>query len=93
MLNWEMECKKWCPAFKLMTYYGSAKDRKLKRQGWSKPNAFHICITSYTIVLQVRLLQSASVIQQCFRPTKSTQSAVWPSLAQGHQSQEDPVSN
>ena len=54
MLNWEVECKKWCPAFKLLTYYGSAKERKAKRQGWSKPNAFHICITSYTLVLQVR---------------------------------------
>ena len=53
MLNWEMEFKKWCPAFKLMTYYGSAKERKAKRQGWSKPNAFHVCITSYTLVLQV----------------------------------------
>ena len=52
MLNWEVECKKWCPAFKLLTYYGSAKERKAKRQGWSKPNAFHICITSYTLVLQ-----------------------------------------
>ena len=54
MLNWEMECKKWCPAFKLLTYFGSAKERKAKRQGWSKPNAFHICITSYTLVLQAR---------------------------------------
>ena len=53
MLNWEMEFKKWCPAFKLLTYFGSAKERKLKRHGWSKPNAFHICITSYTLVLQV----------------------------------------
>ncbi|KAK9839615.1 hypothetical protein WJX81_001019 [Elliptochloris bilobata] len=52
MLNWEMECKKWCPAFKLLTYFGSAKERKAKRQGWSKPNAFHVCITSYTLVLQ-----------------------------------------
>ncbi|WIA40512.1 hypothetical protein OEZ86_013861 [Tetradesmus obliquus] len=52
MLNWEMEFKKWCPAFKLLTYYGSAKERKAKRQGWSKPGAFHVCITSYTLVLQ-----------------------------------------
>jgi E1A-binding protein p400 len=52
MLNWEMEFKKWCPAFKLLTYYGSAKERKIKRQGWSKPHAFHVCITSYTLVLQ-----------------------------------------
>lgn len=52
MLNWEMEFKKWCPAFKLLTYYGSAKERKQKRQGWSKPHAFHVCITSYTLALQ-----------------------------------------
>ena len=56
MLNWEVEFKKWCPAFKLLTYYWSAKERKKKREGWSKPNAFHVCITSYTLVLQVTLL-------------------------------------
>lgn len=33
MLNWEMEFKKWCPAFKILTYYGTQKERKLKRQG------------------------------------------------------------
>ena len=42
-----------CPAFKLLTYYGGIKERAAKRQGWSKPNAFHVCITSYTLVLQV----------------------------------------
>lgn len=52
MLNWEMEFKRWCPAFKLLTYYGNPKERAAKRQGWSKPNAFHVCITSYTLVLQ-----------------------------------------
>lgn len=52
MLNWEMEFKKWCPGFKIMTYYGSQKERKLKRTGWTKPNAFHVCITSYKLVIQ-----------------------------------------
>ncbi|KAH1009634.1 hypothetical protein HUJ04_001962 [Dendroctonus ponderosae] len=52
MLNWEMECKKWCPAFKILTYYGSQKERKMKRTGWTKPNMFHICITSYKLVIQ-----------------------------------------
>uniref|UniRef100_A0A8C6XX48 Helicase SRCAP n=1 Tax=Naja naja TaxID=35670 RepID=A0A8C6XX48_NAJNA len=52
MLNWEMEIKRWCPSFKILTYYGAQKERKLKRQGWTKPNAFHICITSYKLVLQ-----------------------------------------
>ncbi|XP_030847901.1 helicase domino isoform X4 [Strongylocentrotus purpuratus] len=52
MLNWEMELKKWCPAFKILTYYGSQKERKLKRTGWTKSNAFHVCITSYKLVIQ-----------------------------------------
>nr|QVD39288.1 Helicase domino [Schistocerca gregaria] len=52
MLNWEMEFKKWCPAFKILTYYGSQKERKQKRTGWTKPNAFHVCITSYKLVIQ-----------------------------------------
>ncbi|MCL4126855.1 UNVERIFIED_CONTAM: hypothetical protein GTU68_001753 [Idotea baltica] len=52
MLNWEMEFKKWCPAFKILTYYGTQKERKMKRQGWTKSNAFHVCITSYKLVIQ-----------------------------------------
>eukprot|EP00958_Prasinococcus_capsulatus_P028547 scaffold6922_cov363-Prasinococcus_capsulatus_cf.AAC.5 len=52
MLNWETELKKWCPAFKILTYFGSMKERKQKRQGWSKPNSFHVCITTYRLVLQ-----------------------------------------
>uniref|UniRef100_A0A3B4U136 Helicase ATP-binding domain-containing protein n=1 Tax=Seriola dumerili TaxID=41447 RepID=A0A3B4U136_SERDU len=32
MLNWEMELKRWCPGFKILTYFGSQKERKLKRQ-------------------------------------------------------------
>ncbi|KAG7280654.1 hypothetical protein CRUP_023273, partial [Coryphaenoides rupestris] len=52
MLNWEMELKRWCPGFKILTYFGSQKERKMKRQGWTKPNAFHVCITSYKLVLQ-----------------------------------------
>uniref|UniRef100_A0A7S2S8M9 Uncharacterized protein n=1 Tax=Mucochytrium quahogii TaxID=96639 RepID=A0A7S2S8M9_9STRA len=52
LLNWEIEIKKFCPGFKILTYYGSAKERKLKRTGWTKPNAFHICITSYQLAVQ-----------------------------------------
>jgi len=71
MLNWEMEFKKWCPAFKILTYYGNQKERRLKRigtfntsiavqcfihlflcSGWTRENAFHVCITSYKLVIQ-----------------------------------------
>ena len=52
MLNWEHEFKKFCPAFKILTYYGSIQQRKEKRQGWSKQDAFHVCITSYKLAVQ-----------------------------------------
>jgi len=55
MLNWEMELKKWCPAFKILTYYGSVKERKVKRQvRWSSLlfsifAARHACIAQRMI--------------------------------------------
>ena len=52
LVNWEVEFKKWLPGFKIMTYFGSMKERKLKRQGWTKPNLFHVCITSYRLAVQ-----------------------------------------
>ena len=52
IVNWEMEFKRWLPAFKILAYHGNAKERKLKRRGWSDPAAFHACITSYQLVLQ-----------------------------------------
>ncbi|KAJ3007058.1 swr1 complex component, partial [Thoreauomyces humboldtii] len=52
MLNWECEFKKWLPGFKLLTYYGNIAERAAKRVGWAKSNSFHVCITSYQIVLR-----------------------------------------
>uniref|UniRef100_A0A3Q0RT20 Snf2-related CREBBP activator protein n=1 Tax=Amphilophus citrinellus TaxID=61819 RepID=A0A3Q0RT20_AMPCI len=55
MLNWEMELKRWCPGFKILTYFGSQKERNLARirnENDTNPNAFHVCITSYKLVLQ-----------------------------------------
>jgi len=52
IVNWEMEFKRWLPAFKILCYHGNAKERKERRKGWSDPNAFHVCITSYQLVLQ-----------------------------------------
>ena len=28
LVNWEMEFKRWCPAFKILSYFGSPKERK-----------------------------------------------------------------
>ncbi|WBW73395.1 SNF2 family ATP-dependent chromatin remodeller Swr1 [Schizosaccharomyces osmophilus] len=52
MLNWEMEFKKFLPGFKILTYYGNPQERKEKRTGWYKPDTWHVCITSYQLVLQ-----------------------------------------
>ena len=52
IVNWEAEFKRWCPTFKILTYYGSANARKNLRNGWMKLNSFHVCITSYQLVVQ-----------------------------------------
>lgn len=52
LLNWEMEFKKWCPGFKIMTYYGSIEERKQKRRGWMDDTSWNVLITSYQLVLQ-----------------------------------------
>ncbi|PAV64012.1 hypothetical protein WR25_04929 [Diploscapter pachys] len=55
ILNWEMELKKWCPALKILTYFGGLKERQEKRKGWNRPHAFHVCITSYkTVTTDIR---------------------------------------
>ena len=52
MLNWEMEFKKFCPGFKVMTYYGTIEERKQKRKGWQNDDLWNVYITSYQLVLQ-----------------------------------------
>jgi E1A-binding protein p400 len=52
ILNWEKELKRWCPGLKVLSYYGSQKERKAKRVGWSKHNTFHVVITSYKLAVQ-----------------------------------------
>ncbi|KAL9086910.1 MAG: hypothetical protein Q9165_006916 [Trypethelium subeluteriae] len=52
MLNWEVEFKKFLPGFKILVYYGTAEERKAKRQGWSNPNRYNVVITSYQLILQ-----------------------------------------
>ncbi|PWY77137.1 SNF2 family helicase/ATPase [Aspergillus heteromorphus CBS 117.55] len=52
ILNWEMEFKKWCPGFKIMTYYGNQEERRQKRKGWMDDSNWNVLITSYQLVLQ-----------------------------------------
>jgi SNF2 family DNA or RNA helicase len=52
IINWETELKRFCPGFKVLTYYGSAKRRKELRTGWTKSNWYHVVITSYQLAVQ-----------------------------------------
>lgn len=52
ILNWETELKRFCPSFKVLCYYGSAKRRKELRTGWTKTNVYHVVITSYQLAVQ-----------------------------------------
>jgi SNF2 family DNA or RNA helicase len=52
IVNWETEFKRFCPAFKILCYYGSAKRRKELRTGWTKTNWYHVVITSYQLAVQ-----------------------------------------
>ena len=51
ILNWEMEFKKFCPGFKILTYYGTMDERRAKRKGWTDPDKWHVLITSYTLAV------------------------------------------
>lgn len=52
MVNWEVEFKRWLPGFKVLTYFGGSKERRFKRRGWTDPDMFHVCITSYALAVQ-----------------------------------------
>lgn len=51
ILNWEMEFKKFCPGFKILTYYGDQKEREAKRVGWLDDTKWNVVITSYQLIL------------------------------------------
>ncbi|KAJ2358613.1 swr1 complex component [Coemansia sp. RSA 2618] len=52
LMNWQQELLRWVPGFKVLAYFGTREERKLKRRGWSRRNAFHVCVTSYQLAIQ-----------------------------------------
>ncbi|KAK2197699.1 bifunctional P-loop containing nucleoside triphosphate hydrolase/Helicase superfamily 1-2 [Babesia duncani] len=52
LLNWEIEFKKFCPGFNVLSYYGTPQERAKKRVGWNQPHSFNVCIVSYATVVQ-----------------------------------------
>ncbi|KAL2759144.1 hypothetical protein ACRALDRAFT_2100967, partial [Sodiomyces alcalophilus JCM 7366] len=93
--NWEQEVRKFVPEFKILPYWGSAGDRKVLRKFWDRKHttyrkdaSFHVCITSYQLVVsdvayfqkmrwQYMILDEAQAI-------KSSQSSRWKSLLNFH---------
>ena len=52
--NWEAEISKFCPEFKVLPYWGSVRERKTLRRGFShrlgsRESNFHIVISSYKL--------------------------------------------
>lgn len=54
LLNWKTEFQRWCPGMKVLVYIGSRKERHRLRKGWMSEDAFHVCITSYSLVVMDR---------------------------------------
>ncbi|XP_069562809.1 E1A-binding protein p400 isoform X5 [Brachyistius frenatus] len=52
LLNWEVEFKRWCPGLKILLYLGNKKERRSKRLWWGEANSFHVCVTSYKLLMK-----------------------------------------
>ncbi|XP_042344775.1 E1A-binding protein p400 isoform X2 [Plectropomus leopardus] len=52
LLNWEVEFKRWCPGLKILLYLGNRRERRSKRTWWGEANSFHVCITSYKLLMK-----------------------------------------
>ncbi|KAM9464931.1 E1A-binding protein p400-like isoform 10-T12 [Salvelinus alpinus] len=52
MLSWEMEFKRWCPGLKILLYLGNKHECRAKRRWWAEANSFHVCVTSYKLLLK-----------------------------------------
>ncbi|XP_038077315.1 chromatin-remodeling ATPase INO80-like [Patiria miniata] len=56
--NWQQECARFVPNFKVLPYWGNPQERRILRKFWSQrplqttDSEFHILITSYQLVIQ-----------------------------------------
>ncbi|XP_066282143.1 chromatin-remodeling ATPase INO80-like isoform X2 [Branchiostoma lanceolatum] len=58
--NWQQECSRFVPKFKVLPYWGNQHDRKVLRKFWNQKQLqmhtedapFHVLITSYQLVVQ-----------------------------------------
>jgi len=89
--NWQQEISKFVPDFKVLPYWGNAKDRKVLRKFWdrkqvtyTKDSPFHVLVTSYQlIVADIQYFQRIKwqyMILDEAQAIKSSQSSRWKSL-------------
>jgi chromatin-remodeling ATPase INO80 len=93
--NWQQEIAKFIPTFKVVPYWGTAKDRKVLRKFWdrkspvyAKDAAFHVCVTSYQLVVQdaqyFQKMKWQYMILDEAQAIKSSQSSRWKVLLSFH---------
>lgn len=89
--NWQQEITKFVPNFKVLPYWGNAKDRKILRKFWDRKNyrysrdsPFHVLVTSYQLVVAdaayFQKMKWQYMILDEAQAIKSSQSSRWKSL-------------
>ncbi|ODV80058.1 uncharacterized protein CANTADRAFT_64469 [Suhomyces tanzawaensis NRRL Y-17324] len=89
--NWQQEITKFVPDFKVLPYWGNAKDRKVLRKFWDRKNVrygkdapFHVLVTSYQLVVAdaayFQKMKWQYMILDEAQAIKSSQSSRWKSL-------------
>ncbi|ODV61341.1 chromatin-remodeling ATPase INO80 ASCRUDRAFT_34195, partial [Ascoidea rubescens DSM 1968] len=86
--NWQQEISRFVPNFKVIPYWGNAKDRKVLRKFWDRKNVvytkdspFHVLITSYQLVVgdaqYFQRIKWQYMILDEAQAIKSSQSSRW----------------
>lgn len=89
--NWQQEISKFVPEFKVLPYWGNAKDRKVLRKFWDRKSVrygkdapFHVLVTSYQLVVAdapyfLKMKWQYMILDEA-QAIKSSQSSRWKSL-------------
>lgn len=89
--NWQQEISKFVPQFKVLPYWGHAKDRKVLRKFWDRKSLrydkdapFHVLVTSYQLIVSdiayFQKMKWQYMILDEAQAIKSSQSSRWKSL-------------
>lgn len=89
--NWQQEISRFVPQFKVLPYWGHAKDRKVLRKFWDRKSLrydkdapFHVLVTSYQLIVSdiayFQKMKWQYMILDEAQAIKSSQSSRWKSL-------------